>query len=77
MRISMRTGLMARLKILEAAAAPTKPIHVRYGWLTRGLPEDYQGERHLVAVNCTPSNSDGFDWCEFEERPGPEPIGLR
>ena len=45
------------------------------GYLTP-LPEDYTGERHIVMVKREPvEGSPGHEWCEFEERPGPEPPG--
>ena len=45
---------------------------LRYGYLTP-LPDDYTGDRHVVIVSRT-TQSDGTEWCEFEERPGPAPV---
>jgi hypothetical protein len=61
----MRRLLLSRIQALEgkAAAVATVPSCVRYGWINR-LPDDYQGERHLVAVNCQPSDSAPFQWCQ-------------
>ena len=50
--------------------APYAPgIEVR--WLER-LPRDYQGERHIRAVE-TPSGLEGPSWLHYEEVPGPGP----
>ena len=72
-RPKMKNALQQRLSLLEAKLAPiTNPITYRYGWLTP-LPKDFVGERHVVAVNVTPTSLPHFKWCEFEERPGPAP----
>lgn len=38
-----------------------------------GFAEEYQGERHSVPVNCSPTGSPFIEWCEFEEREGSAP----
>jgi len=48
------------------------PIHVRLGHLRR-LPEDYEGERHIVVTERLP-DQDGWEWVEYAEVPGPSPI---
>ena len=70
----MKRSMLARIETLEAAAVRSRPIH-RYGWLASQLPENYEGERHYVAVNCRPTGSPLIEWCEFEERAGfaPDP----
>ena len=42
------------------------------GVVVKELPPDFVGERHIAILREGP---DGH--CEFEERPGPEPPGLR
>jgi hypothetical protein len=37
------------------------------------LPDDFVGERHVVMVDCMPTDSPNQQWCIFEERPGPGP----
>jgi hypothetical protein len=71
----MTGDLLRRLEVLEARMAPVvAPVFFRYGWL-RGLPKDFTGERHVVSIKTTPTNSPNFEWCEFEERSGPAPRG--
>ena len=53
---------------------PKKPQPIRSGYL-KTLPADYVGERHVVIVKREPAGAPGnFEWCEFEERPGPTPV---
>ena len=59
--------------MLEAVAAASTPQFLRFGWLASQLPEDYEGERHYVSVNCRPTGSPLIEWCEFEEKAGPAP----
>jgi hypothetical protein len=69
----MRAALRSRLEKLEVAVAPKKPQFFRSGYL-KTLPADYVGERHVVIVKREPAGASGnFEWCEFEERPGPAP----
>lgn len=35
------------------------------------------GERHVVVVKRQQTSTPGYETCEFEERPGPEPPGMR
>ena len=71
----MNSNLLRRLKSLESRlAAVVTPVSFRYGWVRR-LPEDLEGERHIAAVKETPCSPNLF-WCEFEERPGPAPVGV-
>ena len=53
--------------------APQMVSLVRYGWLAT-LPADYVGERHILTLNCEPTASPRFEWCEWEERPGRAPV---
>jgi hypothetical protein len=62
------------LEKLEVAAEPKKPQLIRCGYL-KTLPTDYVGERHVVIVKRKPSGKG--EWCEFEERPGPAPLGTQ
>jgi hypothetical protein len=69
----MTSDLLRRLEVLEARMAPVMaPDLFRYGWL-RGLPKEFVGDRHIVTIKTTPTDSANFEWCEFEERPGPAP----
>jgi hypothetical protein len=67
----MRSTWIRRLARLEANAHPV-PTLVQWGWIT-ALPKDYVGERHVVIVKRERTSSDRFEWCQFEERPGPAP----
>ena len=77
----MKRGLLRRLENLEARIAPKASPVICYGWV-KPLPADYVGERHTVIVkrkpcgspNLEPTGSPQFEWCEFEERPGPAPL---
>ena len=69
----MKAALLARLEKLEITMPVGAPPIFRYGWLSQ-LPKDFKGERHVVSIKTTPTNSPNFEWCEFEERPGPAPI---
>jgi hypothetical protein len=37
------------------------------------LPADYIGPRHTVTVKQLATDSDGHEWFQWEERPGPAP----
>ena len=69
----MKNRILARLERLEAILAPKQIPRFCYGWLVT-LPADYVGERHIVTVSREPTISPRFEWCEWEERPGPAPI---
>jgi hypothetical protein len=70
----MRAALRSRLERLEVVVAAKKPQLFRSGYL-KTLPTDYVGERHVVVVKREPAGAPGtFEWCEFEERPGPAPV---
>ena len=70
----MRAALLSRLERLEVVAEPKKPQLIRSGYL-KTLPTDYVGKRHVVTVKREPAGASGnFEWCEFEERPGPAPV---
>ncbi len=71
----MNSTLLRRLKFLETRlAAVVSPVLFRYGWVRR-LPKDLVGERHVATVKETACSPNLF-WCEFEERPGPAPVGV-
>src|ERR1700692_1175437 len=70
----MRIALRARLERLEVRVEPKKPKLFRSGYL-KTLPADYVGERHVVIVKREPSGASNGEWCEFEERPEPAPLG--
>jgi hypothetical protein len=70
----MRAALPSRLERLEIRVEAKKPQPIRSGYL-KTLPTDYVGERHVVIVKREPAGVSGtFEWCEFEERPGPAPV---
>ena len=56
---------------LAVVVEQKRPQFFRAGYL-KTLPADYAGQRHVVIVKREPSGAPGnFEWCEFEERPGP------
>jgi len=67
-----RRTLLSRLEQLEAGSKTREPVLIRYGWLASQLPADHPGERHTAALTREPLGGD-FEWCDFEERPGPAP----
>ena len=70
----MRATLRSRLERLEVGVEAKKPQPIRSGYL-KTLPKDYIGERHVVILKREPAGATGdFEWCEFEERPGPAPV---
>ena len=69
----MKRSMLVRVEMLESFAAASTPQFLRFGWLASQLPEDYEGERHYVPLNCRPTGSPFFEWCEFEEKAGPAP----
>src|SRR5437764_9863139 len=70
----MRARLLARLQRLETQSGASRRSLLRYGCL-KPLPDDYDGERHVVIVKREPADSSEIEWCEFEERPGLAPPG--
>ncbi len=68
----MRAALLARLEKLEMTMPVGAPPIFRYGWLSQ-LPKDFKGERNVVSIKTTQTDFPNFEWCEFEERPGPAP----
>ena len=68
----MKARLFSRLERLESQSELAKPALFRYGWL-KPLPEDYEGERHVVLLKSEPTLRPFVEWCEFEERPGAAP----
>jgi hypothetical protein len=71
----VRSLLLKRIKLVEQRQELAKPTLIQYGWIKR-LPKDYVGERHTVVVKRTATGSPKFEWCRFEERPGPAPPDL-
>jgi hypothetical protein len=72
----MKAALLSRLERLEAKTVRSGPLVLRCGWLKR-LPKDFVGARHVVTVKREPAGSPNAEWCQFEERPGPAPAGLK
>ena len=70
----MRARLLFRLERLESQPALAKPAFFRYDWL-KPLPDDYQGERHVLLLKSEPTRQPFVEWCEFEERQGAAPVG--
>ena len=68
-----KAGLLTRLERLESRVAVVGQhrFRVRFGKLKR-LPQDYQGERHVVISKHLASKGDQ-EWVEFDELPGPDP----
>src|ERR1700693_143029 len=72
----MKAALRSRLERLEVVVEPKKPQRFRSGVL-KTLPKDYVGEHHVVIVKREPTGAPGNECCEFEERPGPAPVGAQ
>jgi hypothetical protein len=72
----MKTRLLSRLGRLETRNQETRQSVMQVGSLKK-LPDDFVGERHVVVVKRQQTSTPGFESCEFEERPGPEPPGAR
>jgi hypothetical protein len=72
----MKTKLLSRLGRLENHYQEARQSVMPVGSLKK-LPDDFVGERHVVAVKRQQTSTPGYESCEFEERPGPEPPGMR
>ena len=70
----MKARLLARLQKLETQSGASRRFVLRYGRL-KPLPDDYDGERHVMIVKRESAGSPEIEWCEFEERPGLAPPG--
>jgi hypothetical protein len=69
----VKATILSRLQRLEAVSSRSHaPAMFQYGWLTP-LPEGYVGETHAVVTSIEATNSPNIEWCQFEERPGPQP----
>ncbi|MGA2137170.1 MAG: hypothetical protein ABSH50_33185 [Bryobacteraceae bacterium] len=63
---------LARLERETRTSTGPRRFRIQYGYL-KTLPGDYTGPRHTVTVKQLATDSDGHEWFEWEERPGPEP----
>jgi hypothetical protein len=72
----MRSKLLSRLERLEAVSQDARQAVMQVGSL-KNLPDDFVGERHVVVVKRQQTSTPNYESCEFEERPGPEPPGMR
>ena len=72
MRRSLLARLEPRLKRLEVRAT-LSPIKLVLGSL-RQLPSEYKGEKHVAITKQLPTDEQGREHYEFEERPGPGPL---
>lgn len=72
----MKAKLLSRLGRLETQYQEARQAVMRVGSLKK-LPDDYVGERQVVVVKRQQTSTPGYESCEFEERPGPEPPGMR
>ena len=68
----MKAKLLSRLGRLETQYQEARQAVMRVGSLKK-LPDDYVGERQVVVVKRQQTSTPGYESCEFEERPGPEP----
>src|SRR5262249_22952483 len=71
---NMMRSLLNRISELERHLRASRPFIMRYGWLKR-LPDDFVGERHIMMIKCEPTDETNKFWEEYEERPGPPPLG--
>ena len=72
----MKSSVISRIGQLEARSAsrPWRTI-MRMGPLKK-LPAEYRGDRHVVVgERCPCPDPKGHEYCRFEERPGPAPVG--
>ena len=67
----MKARFGSRLEKLEARRRAAETIE-RAGIVIQ-LPDDYVGEKHVVLVSRSPTDTPNLEWCSFEERPGPGP----
>jgi hypothetical protein len=72
----MKAKILSRLASLETRSQEARKSVMQVGSLQK-LPEDFVGERHVVVVKRQPTSTPNYESCEFEERPGPEPPGMR
>ena len=63
---------LCRLENRNALSAAAQRFRIEYGYL-KTLPDDYTGPRHTVTVRQLAADSEGHDWFDWEERPGPAP----
>jgi hypothetical protein len=72
-RQNIKRSLRSRLQTLEAKVKANDGPAQRIGFITRELPPEYTGERHMAVIRV--GGYDGYhrEWCEVEERPGPAP----
>jgi hypothetical protein len=71
----MKSKMASRLRRLESRVAAKQASLIRFGVLSKVLPSDYVGERHIVIVSRTVDSTGTIEWCNCEERPGPAPAG--
>lgn len=69
----MKQDFLSRLRVLEAASDVRAPAIICYGWITKPMPDDFKGEKHLVVAREESDTSGFYRWCQWEERPGPAP----
>jgi hypothetical protein len=72
----MKTKLLSRLGHLETQYQEARQSVMQVGSLKK-LPDGFVGERHVVVVKRQSTSTPNYESCEFEERPGPEPPGMR
>jgi hypothetical protein len=66
---AMKSSLQHRLQKLEAQRAAKTRID-RVGVLFE-LPDDHIGEKHVVIESRMATDRPEYEWCMFEEVPGP------
>jgi len=66
---------MARKSRIARLEAAFEQQTILQGGLLRKLPDSYVGEKHIVVVKRQATTTPNWEWCEFEERPGPAPEG--
>jgi hypothetical protein len=72
----METKLLSWLGRLETQYQEARQSVMQVGSLKK-LPDDFVGERHIVVVKWQQTSMPNYESCELEERPGPEPPGVR
>ena len=69
-----KVNLKSRIERLERRPEEQQESVIQFSLLHK-LPDDFVGERHVAVVKRGSSSIPGWEGCEFEERPGPDPGG--
>ena len=65
----MKSSVQLRLTKLETRIRRRR--NIRRGGVLFLLPEDYVGEKHVILGSRMSTDCPNYEWCTFEEAPGP------